>query len=63
MAGIFIAYVLIYGLVWIWVPAFPLALKLVFGVVGVLLAVGMIKVLRDRIREIRKGENDDLSNY
>jgi hypothetical protein len=44
-------------------PGVPLAIKVFFGVFGFCLAVGMIKVIVDRIREIRKGEEDDLSNY
>lgn len=43
----------------------PLALwiKLLFGLVPLLLAGVCIYVLRERINEIRSGEEDDLSQY
>ena len=41
----------------------PLALKLLFGLVPLLLAGVSIYVLVERIRDIRSGEEDDLSKY
>ena len=41
----------------------PLALKLPFGLVPLLLAGVSIYVLIERIKEIRSGEEDDLSKY
>ncbi len=41
----------------------PLALKLLFGLTPLLLAGVSIYVLMERIREIRSGEEDDLSKY
>ena len=41
-----------------WQPAF-----LLLAVPIVILGGAMVYVLIDRIREIRKGEDDDLSNY
>ncbi len=41
----------------------PLALKLLFGLVPLLLAGVSIYVLMERIKEIRSGEEDDLSQY
>lgn len=41
----------------------PTALKLLFGLVPILLAGVCIFVLVERIKEIRSGEEDDLSNY
>lgn len=41
----------------------PLALKLLFGLVPLLLAGVSIYVLIERIKEIRSGEEDDLSKY
>lgn len=41
----------------------PAALKLLFGLAPMLLAGVSIFVLAERIKEIRSGEEDDLSNY
>ncbi len=41
----------------------PLALKILFGLVPLLLAGVSIYVLIERIKEIRSGEEDDLSKY
>lgn len=41
----------------------PLILKIILGIVPLALAIGMIKTLMDRIHEIEKGENNDISNY
>lgn len=41
----------------------PLVTKLLFGLVPLLLAGVCIYVLIERIREIRSGEEDDLSKY
>lgn len=37
--------------------------KYLLGIVPLGLAAGMIKVCLDRIKEIRSGEEDDLSQY
>ncbi len=41
----------------------PVWVKLVLGVYTFALVAGMVFVLQERIREIRKGETDDLDNY
>ncbi len=41
----------------------PHLVKLLYAVYLLALGMGMIKVLHDRIEEIRKGETDDLDNY
>ena len=41
----------------------PLAIKLLFGLVPLLFAGVCIYVLIERIKEIRSGEEDDLSKY
>lgn len=41
----------------------PAAVKLLLGVVPILLAGVSVSVLIERIREIRSGEEDDLSKY
>ncbi len=38
-------------------------LKYLLGIIPLVLAVVIIKVCVDRIREIKKGEEDDLSKY
>ena len=41
----------------------PLIIRIGCGVLMTALAVGMVIILIERIREIQKGETDDLSNY
>ena len=59
---VFLAYLVIYGLVLTLVDVWhPLILVLLIPLVA--LGAGMVYVLITRIREIRSGEEDDLSNY
>jgi len=37
--------------------------KFVLGIIPILLSIIMVKVCIERINEIRKGEEDDLSKY
>ena len=59
---VFLVYLIIYGIMIMyaggWMPVF-----LVLTVPLAALGAAMIYVLITRIREIRKGEEDDLSNY
>ena len=41
----------------------PLILKIIFGIIPLLLGGVMIYVCVERIREIKGGEEDDLSKY
>ncbi len=41
----------------------PLIIRIGCGVLMTALAVGMVIILIERIREIQKGETDDLSHY
>jgi hypothetical protein len=41
----------------------PIYLKLIFGIVPILLSGVMISVVWSRIKEIKGGEEDDLSKY
>jgi len=59
---IIVLYYLIYFLVCALIPM-PLAIKLLFGLVPLLLIGVCIYVLVQRIQEIRSGEEDDLSKY
>lgn len=54
-AGLFFALMLIEDI--------PLILKVVFGVIPIPIAAVSIYVLVERIKEIRSGEEDDLSKY
>ena len=37
--------------------------KYILGIVPIFLSIAMIKVCLERIKEIREGEDDDLSKY
>ena len=58
----FLLYLFVYGALVI-MAALEQPLVILFGIPLVLLGAGMIYVLYTRIREIRSGEEDDLSNY
>ena len=59
---LFLLYLVVYGMLLIKAAmAEPQAILL--GVPLVLLGIGMVYTLFTRIREIRSGEEDDLSNY
>ncbi len=59
---LFLLYLVVYGMLLIKAAmAEPQAILL--GIPLVLLGIGMVYTLFTRIREIRSGEEDDLSNY
>ena len=37
--------------------------KVIFGIIPLALSIATVKVCMERIREIKKGEEDDLSQY
>ena len=37
--------------------------KVIFGIIPLALSIATVKVCMERIREIKKGEEDDLSKY
>ena len=41
----------------------PFITKCIFVVIPVVLIAGMIFTLKERIKEIKRGENDDLGKY
>ena len=53
-------YVLYFGLLMALLPG---VWKLLFGVLPLLFAIVTVGVCVERIREIKKGEEDDLSQY
>ena len=59
---LFMACLLIYGVLVAGAAAFS-PVMLIFAIPLIALATAMICVLRDRIQEIKRGEEDDLSNY
>lgn len=62
IAAILILYYAGFFILCMFIPI-PPALKLLFGVVPLLLIGVLIYVLIERIKEIRSGEEDDLSKY
>lgn len=52
-----------YALLYFALDELPLLLRILLGGLMTGFAVAMLFILRDRIKEIRKGENDDLGNY
>ncbi|MDO5338437.1 MAG: hypothetical protein Q4E89_13535 [Eubacteriales bacterium] len=63
IAVIFVAYYVGIAAAFIFIDDIPGLIKLLFVVVPLALAGVMIGVLRSRIKEIRSGEEDDLSKY
>ena len=63
IAIIFALYYIGFGAICLLIPGIPLLVKLIFGIVPLALAGVMIYVLVTRIKEIRSGEEDDLSKY
>lgn len=57
------AYFLGYVALFLWEPGFPLAAKIIGAIVGLALAGVCAFVWSERIKEIRSGEEDDLSHY
>ena len=59
---VFLAYLLVYIIMFIGGSAVT-PLLLLFAIPLIILGIAMVYVLMTRIREIRSGEEDDLSNY
>ena len=59
---ILVLYYVIYFGICVLIPI-PLIAKLLFGIIPLLLSGVCIYVLVERIKEIRSGEEDDLSKY
>ncbi len=56
-------YVLAYALACWLIPGMPLAVRVIFGLIPLAIAGLLVYVLVERIKEIRSGEEDDLSQY
>jgi len=63
IAIIFILYYGGFAAVCLLLPEIPVFIKLLFGIIPLALAGVMIYVVVTRIKEIRSGEEDDLSKY
>lgn len=63
IAVIFVLYYGGFAAVCLFLPEIPILIKLMFGIIPLALAGVMIYVVVTRIKEIRSGEEDDLSKY
>ena len=52
-----------YALIFVFIPDIPTSLKIGITVIYAIPVVVLVIVLTERIKEIRKGEEDDLSKY
>lgn len=63
IAALLIAYFLVYGVIILCIPGLPGILKVMLAIIPAALLGVTIYVLVERIKEIRSGEEDDLSQY
>jgi len=63
ITAVIVFYYIGFALLCAFVEGIPLLIKLLGGVIPLLLAGVCIYVLIERIKEIRSGEEDDLSKY
>ena len=63
IASITIAYYIGFAVFVTIVPGVPVGIRIIMFVVPLILAVVMLGVLISRIKEIKGGEEDDLSQY
>ena len=56
-------YYLAFALVCLLLPEIPLVVRLIFGLIPLAVVGVLVYVLIERIKEIRSGEEDDLSQY
>ena len=61
--GIVIGIILIYFIGFEIIPGVPLGVRIVAALICAGIIYGVLHILIERIREIQKGEDDDLSNY
>ena len=59
---LFLAYLIVYGVLVVITAEYNL-ITFLFAVPLIALGIGMVYTLYTRIKEIRSGEEDDLSNY
>ncbi len=63
LAVIFAIYYLGISAIFLFIPEIPVLVKVLMAGIPAILAGVLIYVLIERIKEIRSGEEDDLSNY
>lgn len=63
IAGVLIVYYVVIAAVCFLLPEIPVTVKVLLAVVPLALAGVALAMLSERIREIRSGEEDDLSKY
>lgn len=63
IAGVLIVYYVVIAAVCFLLPGIPVTVKVLLAVVPLALAGVALAMLSERIREIRSGEEDDLSKY
>jgi hypothetical protein len=63
IGAFFVLYFVLYMLVAFLAPDMPMIARIAVGGFGAFSAGYMIETMIERIMEIRKGEDDDLSNY
>lgn len=63
VAVIVVLYFVFYGYMTTMVDGMPFVARVVFVAIPVVMIIVMVCTLIERIKEIRKGENDDLGKY
>lgn len=63
VAVLVVLYFIFYGYMTTMVDGMPFVARVVFVAIPVVMIIVMVCTLIERIKEIRKGENDDLGKY
>lgn len=63
VAVLVVLYFVFYGYMTTMVDGMPFVARVVFVAIPVVMIIVMVCTLIERIKEIRKGENDDLGKY
>ena len=63
VAVLVVLYFIFYGYMATVIDGMPFVARIVFMAIPVVMIIVMIYTLIERIKEIRKGENDDLGKY
>ena len=63
VAVLVVLYFIFYGYMATVIDGMPFVARIVFIAIPVVMIIVMIYTLIERIKEIRKGENDDLGKY
>ena len=63
VAVLVVLYFVFYGYMTTTVDGMPFVARVVFVAIPVVMIIVMVCTLIERIKEIRKGENDDLGKY